>query len=422
MMVFWGGIARCLVMAPILLMPLARGGVQGWAVTAMHLITLLAMAVFFLERITCWQWRWIRTPLDLPLAALLLICGLAALLSENRLRSGWVFLLCVNYVVLFYLMIHLFQTRAEMRQLMATLIVAAFLVVLVGGLTRWGIHPFGWWRFEDIHQAANKMTASFGNPNHFAGFMALSLPLALAGGLLVFRSRVRIGCYIVGLSIIGGLVLSLSRGGWMACLCGSLFLVCWLLGSRGIDKKKLLFAACGVTIVVFILIFSNTTVTLRLVTILQDPIQVLGGRLRLWGATATMIADYPILGVGPGNFGTVFTQYHPPGMLVRHFFAENDYLQWVAEIGVGAIGLIVWIVMAFLKRAIQKRNHPSRLVRGIAAGALSGMVAIGMHATVDFPFHIPAHALMATSMAALVMAPDPVDHKARFFYYLNFRL
>ena len=127
--------------------------------------------------------------------------------------------------------------------------------------------------------------------------------------------------------------------------------------------------------------------------------------MRVWTTTVTMIADNPLLGVGPGNFGTVFTQYHPPGMMVRHFFAENDYLQWTAEIGVGVICIIGWMVFAIFKKALQKRNHSSRLVTGVTAGALSGLVAIGVHAIVDFPFHIPALALMATAMVALVTAP-----------------
>ncbi len=183
-------------MALLFLMPLARGGVQGWAITTMHLITLLALAALILERIICWQWRWIRTPLDLPLVVLLLLCGVAVLFSENRLNSGWAFILCVNYVVLYYLVVHLFQTRSQVRLLMGAMIGSAFWVVLIGGLTWWGIHPFDWWRFEDIpHDGTIRMAASFGNPNHFAGYMALSLPVALAGGLLVFRSWVRFWCF-----------------------------------------------------------------------------------------------------------------------------------------------------------------------------------------------------------------------------------
>lgn len=410
MIVSWGGGARCLVMALFFFLPLARGGVQGWAITTMHLITVLALAFFSLECIIRWNWRWIRTPLDFSLVVLLLMCGLSVLFSENRLKSGWTFLLCVNYAVIYYLIVHLFQTRSQVRLLLGGMIGSTFLVVLIGGVTWWGIHPFDWWRFEDIPHAANKMAASFGNPNHFAGYMAFSLPLALAGGLLVFRSWVRLLCFGVGVLITCGLVLSLSKGGWMAGLCGSGFLVTWLLNNRQVDKKKLLFVVFGITIAVILFIFSNTTVVLRLVTFLQDPMQAIGGRLRVWDATVSMIADYPVLGVGPGNFGTVFTQYHPPGMYVRHFFAENDYLQWAAEIGVGVISIIGWMVVAIFRKALRRRNHPGRLVRGVTAGALSGLVAIGIHAMVDFPFHIPSHALMATCMAALVTAPVPVDH------------
>ena len=36
--------------------PLAAGSVQGWAISVIHMVTLLALAAFLLEKSLAWNW------------------------------------------------------------------------------------------------------------------------------------------------------------------------------------------------------------------------------------------------------------------------------------------------------------------------------------------------------------------------------
>ena len=120
-----------------------------------------------------------------------------------------------------------------------------------------------------------------------------------------------------------------------------------------------------------------------------------------------MIKDYPLLGIGPGNFATIFTQYQPPGLASRSMYAHNDYLHFTSEVGLPLVAIVVWMIIALYKKGFKKMKNTSRLVRGTTLGSLAGITAILVHSISDFNLHIPANALLFTVLAALVVAPLP---------------
>ncbi len=79
----------------------------------------------------------------------------------------------------------------------------------------------------------------------------------------------------------------------------------------------------------------------------------------------------------------------------------------MAESGLFLIPLVLWMMVALFKKGFQKLVNPSRLVRGTTIGAMTGMVAILVHSTVDFNLLIPANALLFAVLAAFVAGPVP---------------
>ncbi|PQP33624.1 hypothetical protein C6A37_11970, partial [Desulfobacteraceae bacterium SEEP-SAG9] len=63
---FVSAIPRCLIFALLIFTPLARGSVHGWAVTVIHMVTLIALTAYLLEKTLTGDWKWIKTPLDKP--------------------------------------------------------------------------------------------------------------------------------------------------------------------------------------------------------------------------------------------------------------------------------------------------------------------------------------------------------------------
>jgi O-antigen ligase len=117
-----------------------------------------------------------------------------------------------------------------------------------------------------------------------------------------------------------------------------------------------------------------------------------------------MIAAHPFLGTGPGSFATLFPAWQPPGIAARFFEAHNDYLQYIAELGLAAAVIILLIVIILTRIVIRNAAHSSRQVWGLSLGAGIGILTIVLHSFVDFNLRIPANAMVLAVLFGLLLA------------------
>lgn len=403
-------ITRYALYALLVFTPLAMASVQDWAITTIHLVTLIAITAFLFEKSITGDWKWIKTPLDKPIIFLLILSILSAVFSMNRHRGFWAALLLINYVIIFYLMVYTVRTRSDYRHLLWIIISIGAFLSLFGLFKKYMGNPFPWWNYHNIPETAGHLISTYGNRNHLTGYLEMALPLSL-GLILTGYRGIRL-FFLVALSALLLLVLMLafSRGGWVSGSLGLIFMGFVLMTSQYFNKKKILIAVIGGGVILMMIVLSSTPMVERFLTIGEVDKGSSAGRIKIWGAAVEMIEDYPVLGVGPGNFSTVFTQYLPPAEN-RHFYAHNDYIQSVSEIGLAAIVIIAWMIAAIYRRGFKKLKNESRLVRGVTIGALSGITALLVHSMFDFNLHIPANALLFTVFVALTVSPLPVDNR-----------
>ena len=409
---YFAGLTRYSIYALLVFTPLARASVQGWAVTTIHLVTLIALAAFLLEKSITWDWKWIKTSLDKPIVFLLALCVLSSIFSLHKVTSLWAFILLLNYLVIYYLVIHTTRTRVQFRQLVYLIIGVGTFLAIFGLVKNFLANPFPWWDYPEIYKNVYRVTATFGNANNFAGYMEMVIPLLL-GMLLTGLRRPKIiimGC--LGFLFITALIFSFSRGGWIAAFFGLAFMVIALLTSRHFNRKKLVAGIICGFLAASLFVLVNTGVVKRIITLKQkQDITNFRGRATAWSGIVDMIQDYPLLGIGPGTFAVVFTQYQPPGLSLRYFRAHNDYLQVISEAGLPMIAIIVWMIIALYRKGFRKLKNSSRLVRGITVGAMSGIAAMLFHSIGDFNLQIPADALLFTVLVALIASPLPIDNQ-----------
>jgi O-antigen ligase len=181
--------------------------------------------------------------------------------------------------------------------------------------------------------------------------------VAMVVGLVTTRSRMGNSAFFTSLLIAGGVALVFSRHATRSTvvLIASLIVVdIFIIGAWfGVEKTMQR--------------IEQTTV--RDVESRGDP-----------GNNAIELArDFPLTGAGPGSFYTAFMRYPGPEIRSYHDFAENDYIQFLAETGLVGVLLV--------------RSLPvMALARGMAFAALMGVCAIAMHSSVDFNLQIPANA------------------------------
>ena len=404
-----------LICSLLVFAPLARGGVQGWAVAVIHIITLAALTIYLVQRCLAWDWGWIQTSLDRPILALVVLAFVSTLFSVHRPSSIRAFLLLLNYVVVYYLVVHLTRGLSQLRNMVWAVIGIGILLAVLGLVSFAGLPFFSWWEYHDLPDFG-ALTATYGNPNNIAGFFEMAIPLALGMLLAGNRESRSLKLHVPIILLFGiALILSMSRGGWTCAMLGLIFLVTVLALSVDFPRRRTAIALTGSAIVLVLVLLSSFPAVQELLTIraVIDQAGGLDGRLQVTKAVAAMTMDRPLLGFGPGTFAYSFLQYQPPGIQGWYTLAHNDYAHFISEMGLFLPLIMVWMIAALFRHGFARLKSPVLPVRAITLGSMAGIFAILCHSFIDFNLHIPANALFFTVLAALIAAPAPKIKKFR---------
>jgi O-antigen ligase len=401
-------IPRYAIYSLVIFAPLARGGVQPWAITVILMITLIALTAFIITKTWEDHFHWIKTPLDKPIIALMALCLISYIFSVHKPTSFRALILLLNYLVIFYLTIHTFRTRKDMVHLIYVIIGMAFFLSLFGLFKHFGANPFPFWEYTDLAQSTDRLASTYGNPDHLAGFMEMALPLLLGLLLLQYaRTKTLLLLYITAMALTA-LILTLSRGAWLGITAALVFMAVCLFKDRHFHRKRLLIGICCTTLAALMVILSTTPVVERITTTAEKDTQSnLYGRIQGWKGTIDMIRDYPLTGIGLGTYVYTFTRYQPPGLGTHRTMAHNDYLHFISETGLAAVGLILFFAVVLYAKGYRKLKNPSQLVRGTTLGALAGITAIIVHSFFDFNLHIPANIIIFTVLVDIIASPNP---------------
>jgi tetratricopeptide (TPR) repeat protein len=269
-----------------------------------------------------------------------------------------------------------------------------------------------------------RASGPFVNPDHFANFLATILPLAAVGSLfpitLTHRDRrtdLRLPCAVAAFLIGAGIVLSLSRGAWIASLAGVCIALALSFGYarerapaqlRRLSARAIPFALAGLVSFLVILLFligpsGRSAATSRIGATIAHG-DSLGLKPDAWRDTLKMIRDFPVFGVGLGCWPELFPHYqHAPWSDFYFRQPENDYLQLAAETGLAGIALTLWFGAVVWRkgRAAAARLSVRRWPLFAALGA--GIVASLIHELFDFSLHTPANALLFTIVLAMFL-------------------
>jgi O-antigen ligase len=331
-------------------------------------------------------------------------------------------LLLITYVTTFYLVLWICERReAKKRIVYLLLALGAFEAFygLVQYLTGWQ-QIFLYVKKYYVQDA----TGTYINRNHFAGFLEMALPFAIATGLRragtlrrgVQRSEAKArsvlsspellplaGLLFLAIAIFAGLVFSRSRMGILSSLV-SIAVVLVLAGSSSTSKGiGAVVAALFFLGVMGIVVWVGTDPVINRFEILgQEYSQAGQNRISIWRDTLGLVRQHPLLGTGLGTFSVAYTSVQTVFLtqLVDH--AHCDYLEVASELGLpGGIllfGSIFWILARAVRRYRKSKDSFDSVVW---LGCIGSITAILLHSLADFNLYIPANAAVLTVTLAL---------------------
>jgi O-antigen ligase len=381
--------------AVLIFSPIARGAVRLWSVTPVLLALYAIIFIWAIKVANQNGYKFKATPLDKPLWIFAILAATSFALSIYKHDSFYALLRLFAYIGLYYAVVNEFDHKARRRII--------WLVISIGGalsayglLQYFGIFSHSWWIPKQF------LAATYVNHNHFAGYLELAIPVALA--MLTARSVAK--STLSKLALVSALVpmllafvLTQSRGAWVS-LGASLLIMLFLTVSRNKSWARLMVIIVFIVVIaVSVIYFAGDMMSSRIATItaVSEGEDVSGGRFRIWQGAAGMIKERPLTGVGIGDFDHGFYRYRPPGFNARAVYAHNDYLHMAAEMGVFAPVIMLWLFIAAIRAGFRKRDRSP-----YAFGCAIGVMSLALHAIVDFNFHIPANMILFTVWLGII--------------------
>jgi O-antigen ligase len=288
----------------------------------------------------------------------------------------------------------------------------------------------GYALISKLSQDPGETFGFFPNRNHTATLLSMGVIVGLGATVQALREKrwVTMGFAVaaLGLCLLAALGWSLSRAGLLLVAVGSLvWLAC--LGKSYLGKHAVKLVALTALAGFGGFLVTDNPIKERL----QDNVEMINEvlesseeadesaaksidfRVPTWLDTLEMIAENPWVGVGPGQFRYVFTQYRDRTAVMgetKSVHPESDWLWMASEVGIPATlllaALVVLALVFSLKRVTRGRVRAVRVACLVAAGL------VVLHGCFDVPGHRLPLALAAAWLFGLSIPPSHKERKA----------
>lgn len=352
-----------------------------WVFTPLRLVLVIGLAALAVAGLRPAQ---LRSPLDFPVALLLMATAAATVLAGQQ-WSPWRGVLTT--VGVFYLAV---GVRRALPDSWPALSLLTLVGVAVAGTTAarqiangtdTGFCRGSFDGSADLCTGEEliRATGTFSNPNLLAAFLVLLLPLAAAGSMALADRTARLigtAAVVVGYAAV---LLTGSRGGILAALAG----VAAFVVLRRPTRRRLLVAG-GVSVVGVGVMAAASGGSF-------------GVRSDVWSAAVSLLVSEP-LGVGPGRAGALIDATVPGGEAFTH--AHNLWLNYAVEAGLP--GLVAALALTALAGLVVVRAAARGSDVAVALGA--GLAGFAVMSLADHPANAIRIAIALWALLGLVAA------------------
>ncbi len=364
-------------------------------------------------------------PLVLPVGIFFYAIFLSVIASQFP-QASWrgFFGKTVESVFLFFAVVECIDSRRRLNVILSIFLSSALFIAIDGFWQRLFRKDF---LFGHAFTQDKRVTACFGHPNDFGGYLIIFVVLFIA--LLIWawfaRSQRQIlpdlfiqGWLRILMLGVGTFLTALtlgwtfSRGAWIGAGVGMI-----VLGYLN-RKRWYVFLILSV---IFLSVFASQLGSTRNVSFVTDDISREGidhdkmmeietletkkthfqhyfedlrgvlsrfsgaGRVGFWGETYHVFVAAPLFGTGLNTYSKAAERYNQQW---TGYYAHNCYLQMLAETGVVGLGSFLWVVFVLIQTSLATlRKSPLSFYSAVLTGLLAGWVGFLVHSSLDTNFY-----------------------------------
>lgn len=417
--------------------------------------TVVVIGVLTLTALVALEWArtdkppLMRNGLQWPVAALVIWTAATTITSTNVRVSLLGFyksydglFTTVAVTAFFFLVVHLI-TINHVRAVLSVLYFGAGSLAVLYGLLQLHDRTFSgphwdWVNWGSAAFVGSSIWATFGNPNHFAGFLAILLPIGIVLLFVYTRTWVRTLVGVITICLLLELLQTTTRGAWLAAIVTVPMIVALLWP----EFRKRPLISLPIAGLLLVGVFAAVIVlgpTRSLGTALRSAFQFgtyssAEQRVELWQSAWKMGLNRPILGFGPDTFRIVFPRYqsarfvslYGPDQIANG--PHNIFMNYLASSGFPGLAIFLALIVFLGVRSTgawkrlrrielegkQKQRLPAQQARYLLVGAVTAALAYLIQATfnvqqVALTFCFWTVVAVATVVALDAGVPDTLD-------------
>jgi O-antigen ligase len=248
--------------------------------------------------------------------------------------------------------------------------------------------------------------------SHFAGLLAIGLPLAAMQAVLLVRASLAESTFGIGAAlkscatvaipalVLTGIALASSRSAFISTLValaimGSLRIVTARARSSRLAGFVVLAGLLGAVSVLVV----TDQMAARFENLSTPEKIAAEAPIRDWRKALELFSAYPVMGCGLGTYRVATGLITPGGQSLN---AHSDYLQALAEFGVTGSLLVACLAFFLLKTAIRGAvAWADEGSRSLSIGCVAALAAGLLVSTVETNLYIPANAMLLSWIAGI---------------------
>jgi O-antigen ligase len=293
-----------------------------------------------------------------------------------------------SYLAFFLALIGWIDDRQQIESIIKAMLLSTIGVALFGFYQVWDkgytdlyyhLYPL---QEDSLDEWSGRITSFLFHFNSLAGYLNLALPFSLGCMVLAKERGMRYLATVCHGLTGAALYFTGSRGGLIA-YGGMLVVSLWFLKPRRVAILRVLLAA-ALSVAVVLSLQRESAGGARLQEVDEF---TSASRLALWGAAGAMFIQHPVLGVGYGNYRSLYGDYIP-GAAPDQLDAHNLYLQFLSETGVIGFAIFLVVIILFARMAIKLARSPDPFDCLVGIGMGGALTATLIHGMVDYLFNV----------------------------------